>query len=125
MQAEMERCIRLWGSAERADDLLSVCEPWQTVSHLIIYNVAAGADAPAMIAEGRRVLAAIPGVRRVFSGEAVEHAAGYRYCWNVEFCHPAVIASYRQHPDHVNFADKRFRPIAGDRISIDYRELTG
>jgi fructose-bisphosphate aldolase class II len=123
MQVEMERCMRLWGSAERADELLSACEPWQPVSHLIIYNVAAGADAPAMIAEGRRVLAAIPGVRRVFSGEAVEDAAGYRYCWNVEFCHPAVIGSYRQHPAHVRFADKRFRPIAGDRISIDYRDL--
>jgi fructose-bisphosphate aldolase class II len=123
MQAEMQRCIRLWGSAERADELLSVCEPWRPVSHLIIYNVSAGGDAQAMIAEGRRVLAAIPGVRRVFSGEAVAGTAGYRYCWNVEFCHPAVIDAYREHPNHVSFADKRFRPIAGDRISIDYREL--
>ena len=122
MQAEMERCMHLWGCAGRADELLSVCEPWQPVSHLIIYNVSAGVDAEAMIAEGRRVLAAIPGVRRVFSGEAVASDAGYRYCWNVEFCHPAVIAAYREHPDHVNFADRCFRPVAADRISIDYRE---
>ncbi|MFZ0470896.1 MAG: class II fructose-bisphosphate aldolase, partial [Thiogranum sp.] len=56
MQAEMERCMRLWGSAGRADELLAACEPWYPVSHLIVYNVAAGADADAMIAEGRRVL---------------------------------------------------------------------
>jgi len=123
MQAEMERCIRLWGSDGRAGELLDVCEPWQPVSHLIIYNVSEGADAGEMIAEGRRVLGAIPGVRRVFTGEAVKTDAGYRYCWNVEFCHPAVIDSYREHPDHVNFADSLFRPVASDRISIDYRTL--
>lgn len=123
MQAEMERCLRLWGCAGRADDLLAACEPWQPVSHLIVYNVSGADDAAAMIAEGRRVLAAIPGVRRVFAGEALESGAGYRYCWNVEFCHPAVVASYREHPDHVAFADTRFRPMATERISIDYREL--
>ena len=123
MQAEMERCLRLWGSAGRADELLAECELWQPVSHLIIYNVAEGADADAMIAEGWRVLSAIPGVRDVFTGEAVKTDAGYRYCWNVAFCHPAVIDSYREHPDHVKFADTHFRPVAADRISVDYRKL--
>ncbi|MGD8937256.1 MAG: Dabb family protein, partial [Thiogranum sp.] len=123
MQAEMERCIRLWGSAGRADELLAECEPWQPLSHLIIYNVAEGSDADAMIAEGRRVLSAIPGVRDVFTGEAVKTDAAYRYCWNVVFCHPAVIDSYREHPDHVKFADTHFRPVAADRISVDYRKL--
>lgn len=125
MQVEMERCMRLWGSAGRADELLAACEPWYPVSHLIVYNVAEGADPDAMIAEGRRVLAAIPGVREVFAGEAVKSDAGYRYCWNVLFCHPVVIDSYREHPQHVKFADTRFRPVAGDRISIDYRALAG
>jgi fructose-bisphosphate aldolase class II len=123
MQAEMERCLRLWGGAGRAAELLGACAPWRPVAHLIVYNVSGADDAAAMIAEGRRVLAAIPGVRRVFAGEALESDAGYRYCWNVEFCHPAVVASYREHPDHVSFADTRFRPMAAGRISIDYREL--
>jgi fructose-bisphosphate aldolase, class II len=125
MQAEMERCMRLWGSAGRADELVAACEPWCPVSHLIVYNVTEGADANAMIVEGRRVLAAIPGVREVFAGEAVKTDAGYRYCWNVMFSHSAVIDSYREHPAHVSFADTRFRPVAGDRISIDYREHGG
>ena len=76
----------------------------------------------AMITEGRAVLAAIPGVREVFAGEAIKNDAGYRYSWSVRFCHPDVINSYRDHPDHVDFANKRFRPVAGDRISIDFRE---
>jgi fructose-bisphosphate aldolase class II len=76
-----------------------------------------------IIAEGQRVLSAIPGVREVFTGSAIKDDARYRYTWLVRFCHPAVIDSYRQHPDHVAFADQHFRPIAGDRVSIDYQAI--
>jgi fructose-bisphosphate aldolase class II len=121
MQAEMERCIRLWGAAGRAEALLAECEPWTPVDHLIVYNLQEGADAATLMAEGRRVLGAIPGVRQVFTGTAIQDGARYRYCWNVRFCHPAVVDSYREHPDHLAFADRLFRPVAGDRLSIDFR----
>ena len=123
--AEAERCMHLWGSAGRADEVLSNCRPWMPVEHLIIYNVHGvnKADAETMMAEGRRILSAIPGVREVFTGEAVQKDAKYRYTWLVRFCHPAVIDSYREHPDHAAFADKLFRPVAGERISIDYQTI--
>ena len=121
--AEAERCMRLWGGAGRADEVLSDCRSWMPVAHVIIYDVhgIGKANAETMIAEGRQVLSAIPGVREVFTGEAVQNDAKYRYTWLVRFCHPAVIGSYREHPDHVTFADKLFRPVAGERISIDYQ----
>ncbi|MGB5177097.1 MAG: ketose-bisphosphate aldolase [Gammaproteobacteria bacterium] len=122
---ETEHCMRLWGAAGRADEVLSCCRSWMPVEHLIIYNVK-GIDKPGaetMIAEGRRVLSAIPGVREVFTGEAVQGNAKYRYTWLVRFCHPAVIDSYRDHPDHVTFANKLIRPVAGERTSIDYQML--
>jgi fructose-bisphosphate aldolase class II len=121
--AEAERCMRRWGAAGRASEVLSYCRSWLPVEHLIIYNTGGidKAGAEAMIAEGRRVLSAIPGVREVFTGEALQDDARYRYTWLVRFCHPAVIDSYRKHPDHVAFADKLFRPVAGERISIDYQ----
>ncbi|MCG6867652.1 MAG: Dabb family protein [Gammaproteobacteria bacterium] len=46
----------------------------------------------------------------------------YRHCWLVSFAGQPVIDSYREHPDHVKFADERFRPYAGDRVSIDFEE---
>jgi fructose-bisphosphate aldolase class II len=124
VQQETERCMRLWGAAGRAAEVLAQCTPWQPVEHLIIYNTTASDDesVAAMMAEGRRVLSAIPGVRELFTGNAVQGEARYRHSWLVRFCHPAVIDSYRDHPDHVAFADRHFRPIAGDRISIDYRD---
>ncbi|MES9972542.1 MAG: ketose-bisphosphate aldolase [Candidatus Thiodiazotropha sp.] len=123
---EAERCIRLWGAAGRAAEVLSHCTPWRPVEHLIIYNVNGLNDTGVteMMAKGRDVLSKIPGVREVATGSAVKTDAAYRYTWLVQFCHPAVIDSYRDHPDHVAFADQLFRPVAGERISIDY-EWTG
>lgn len=40
-----------------------------------------------------------------------------------QFANVKVIDSYRDHPDHVAFANGLFRPITPDRVSIDY-ELT-
>lgn len=127
--AEIERCLRLTGSAGRAPQALAHCRPWNAVEHCILYNVTSGDDggeraARAMMADGRRILGAIPGVRAVFTGRAVRADAKYQYCWLVRFAHPAVIESYRDHPDHVAFADGRFRPLAPDRLSIDFEELS-
>lgn len=123
IRAEVERCIALWGGANRAEALLEACRPWQEVEHLVIYN--SGADDPAqtaaMMAEGRRALAAIPGVRQVITGTSVREDDRYRHCWLVRFASPAVIDAYRDHPDHRAFADDHFRPVAADRLTIDYR----
>ena len=125
IREEVIRCLRLWGSAGRAAEVLSQCRPWTPVDHLIVYNVATKThpDAQTMMREGQRMLGDIPGVREVFAGEAVEDGAAYRYCWRIRFASPEVIESYRDHPQHVSFADALFRPIAADRITTDYRPV--
>ena len=121
---EVERCMRLWGSAGRAAEVLVQCQMWQPVQHVIVYNIEQGSEShvDAMMTRGTEVLAGIPGVRRVISGWAVSENAKYRFCWIVEFTHQKVIESYRHHPDHVAFVNTFFRPIARDRISIDFVE---
>ncbi len=125
ISAEVESRMRLWGSAGRAAEVLTRCRSWMPVEHLIIYNVedADETRVEIMMAEGRRVLGGIPGVREVVTGKAVQQDAKYRYTWLVRFCHPAVIDNYRRHPDHVAFADRMFRPLAGERISIDFQTV--
>lgn len=122
IRTETETLIRLFGAAGRAAEVLQQARAWQTVEHLIVYNVQDidATQAEAMMRAGRETLAHIPGVRRVASGRAIADGARYRFCWIIEFTDPAVIASYRDHPAHVAFADRLFRPVAGDRISIDY-----
>lgn len=122
---EVERVMRLWGSAGRAAEVLVQCQAWQPVEHVIIYNVEHVPDAQveAMMARGREILATIPGVRRVVTGWAVADKPRYRFCWLIEFTHRAVIDSYREHPLHREFADHLFRPIAVDRVSVDFEHV--
>jgi len=119
---EVERCIKMWGGEGRSKQVLAQCAAWQTVEHLIVYNVK-GIDESAtdqMIQRGRELLAQIPGVRQVITGEALKSELSYRFCWLIRFCHRNVIETYKHHPIHVDFADQLFRPVAGDRLSIDY-----
>ena len=120
---EVARRMRQWGAAGQADAVLSAAEPWKPVEHVIVYNVSSelsDAQVEEIMTEGYRVLSRIPGVRRVFTGTAIQTDAAYRYSWVIRFCHPAVIDSYRDHPDHAAFADRWFRPVAEDRITTDY-----
>lgn len=124
IRQEAARCIELWGSANRASELLAGCRPSRPVEHVIVYNTE-GLDEDGvndMMAEGRRVLSDIPGVLEVFTGHAVHDDVDYKHCWLVRFADRAVIDSYRDHPDHRQFADERFRPYAGGRISIDFED---
>lgn len=122
VQQEAARCIDIWGSSGRAEALLACCRPWRPVEHVILYNTEGLDDAGVedMMAEGRRVLGAIPGVQRVFTGHAVQEGAAYQHCWVVQFAARPVIESYRDHPEHQRYADERFRPHAGNRVSIDF-----
>lgn len=122
IQEQVERSMRLWGSAGRAAEVLLQCQPWQPVEHVVVYNVKgiANTQIEAMMARGQAVLSAIPGVRRVFAGWSVAEQAQYRCCWLVQFAHAKVIETYRQHPDHVAFANQYFQPIAQDSVGIDF-----
>lgn len=127
LRAEVERCMILWGSAGRAAEVLAQCEPWRPVHHVIVYSASGTTDAAihAIMAQGRNMLSLIPGVRRVIAGTALQENAKYRFTWLIEFAHPCVIDSYRDHPLHVEFADRYFHPVASDRITIDYQETDG
>lgn len=125
---EVERCQRAFGAAGRAAEVLARCRSWQPVEHVILYNAEGVSDEELamMMARGREALAKIPGVRRVVTGwVAPEERARYRFCWLVELASPAVIDSYREHPLHLEFTSGRFRPIAADRITIDYHATEG
>ena len=122
ISAEAERCMRVWGAAGRAAEVLACCRPWTSVEHLIIHNVIgiSEKEVTAMMIEGQQTLSTIPGVRSVITGKAMRERAQYRYCWQVRFAAPEVIDSYHGHPDYVAFTNRRFRPVTDREISIEY-----
>ncbi|MBI3774245.1 MAG: ketose-bisphosphate aldolase [Gammaproteobacteria bacterium] len=122
IRSEVERCMVLWGSAGRAAEVLAQCGLWQPIHHVIVYNAAesSASEVAAIMARGHGVLSEIPGVRRVVTGWSAQETSRFRYCWLIEFAHRKVIDSYRDHPDHVAFANDVFRPVANERISLDF-----
>lgn len=112
-------------ASDQGQEALSNCNVCRPVEHLIIYNTTSNEQASAELAtKGRQVLNNIPGVRATWSGTAIKADAQYQWCWLIRFANTQVIESYRDHPEHVAYADSYFRPNAADRISIDY-ELIG
>ncbi|NPU26824.1 fructose-bisphosphate aldolase [Bradyrhizobium sp. LMG 8443] len=123
VRAEVERTCRLFGAAGRAGAASAACRRWREVEHVVVYNLRDGGqnvDWSAFAAQGVEALGAIPGVRNVLAGRALRTDAPYLLCWLIRFASPEVVASYRDHPDHVGYADKVFRPTAPDRVTIDF-----
>jgi len=121
---EVQRCLRQWGSAGRAAEVLQRCEPWLSVEHLIVHNMSAHSIQPVdnLMSEGRRILSQIPGVREVFTGEAMKENSKYSFCWSVRFTHKAALDGFREHQAFDEFLKKHFNPNVSDSISIDYQE---
>ncbi len=123
---EVQRCLRQWGSAGRAAEVLERCEPWLPVEHLIVHNVSAQSDRSpdSLMAEGKRILSQIPGVREVFTGVAMKENSEYSFCWSVRFTHEAALDSFRRHQGFESFLKTQLNPNVSDIISIDYQETT-
>ncbi len=122
--AEVQRCLKLWGSAGRAAEVLAQCAPWSVVEQLIIHNVYHMDDVQLgrLMSESRALLTAIPGVREVFSGDALREDDKYKFCWVIRFANKTVIDSFTQHPDFLNFSKKLFKSYACESVTINYQE---
>ncbi len=121
---EVQRCLRQWGSAGRAAEVLEQCSPWLTVEHLIVHNVNAHTSEQLndVMDEGRNILLNIPGVRAVFTGESMQENSKYRFCWLVHFTHKVALQSFHEHQGFSDFLRRKLTPIVSDLLNVDYKE---
>jgi len=119
---EVKRCIRLWGSSGRAAEVLAQCRPWREVEHIVLYNQPENLSqeaADAMALRSKESLAAIPGVRRVLAGTAV-NGEKHRHCWLVRLAAPEVAANFKQHPEQLKFAGNLSQQGDTNRTTMDF-----
>jgi len=111
VENETERCLRVCGAAGRAAEVLEQCRHWTPVEHIVTHNVQGmtDRDVEALMEEGRHMLSTIPGVLDVCSVNMVREDEIFRCNWMVRFCHPAVVDSYREHPEYLTFVSRRPR----------------
>jgi fructose-bisphosphate aldolase, class II len=120
---EVERCLRIWGCAGRAAEVLTQCAPWLPVEHLIVHNKNKLNEQQIkhVMAEGRQLLENIPGVRRVFTGKAINGDEKYSFCWLVQQSNEHVLKKIQNHPDFIRFSNTIISRTNFDKfISIDY-----
>jgi len=125
VRKEVERCLHLWGSGGRAAEVLAQCRPWQEVEHVVLYNVpdeVSPSEVATIMRDGKESLKAIPGVRNIRCGRAIQPDGKYRYCWLIKLSSQAAVDVYRNHPDLLHFSSKVFWPLATDRIELDMAE---
>lgn len=124
VEDEVKRCLRQWGSAGRAAEVLQRCEPWLSVEHLIIHNMSTESIiAPdVLMSEGRKILLKVPGVREVFTGYAMQDNSQYSCCWSVRFAHQTSLESIRENNQFDTFIKTWLNPNTRDLVSMDYQE---
>lgn len=122
---EVERCIRLWGAAGRAAEVLAQCRPWRPVEHLITHgeNGLPEQEVRKLVDEGKRLLSATPGVRDVFTGESVNEKGTRRFCWQVRVTDSRVLDDHADYPDFARFLKSRFQGSVNDAVMVDYQAI--
>jgi fructose-bisphosphate aldolase class II len=122
---EVERCLRLWGSAGRAAEVLTQCHPWSNTEHVIMHsaNDLGDQEVRNLANEGRRLLLAIPGVREVFTGEADTDNGIHRFFWRIRITEDHVLQAHGDQKTFGDFLKKRFQSVIRDAVTLDYREL--
>ncbi len=123
---EAEQCLRQWGSAGRAAEVLSRCRAWAPAEQLTLFNVEMAdiADVQMVLSRGRRLLGAIPGVREVSAGHAMSEGAKYRFLWRVVLAHAEAQAAFCVHPNSRDFSHRLLPTLSDDKVTALYHQLT-
>lgn len=96
------------------------------IRHTVAFRLkhAPGSDLETMfLADGTRLLAAIPGVEAFEALRQVSPKNAFRHGFSMEFADEAAYRSYNDHPDHVAFVRDRWIPEVEDFLEIDYTPL--
>ncbi|MFO7594321.1 MAG: class II fructose-bisphosphate aldolase [Pseudomonadota bacterium] len=122
---EAEQCMRQWGSAGRAAEVTSRCRAWSPAEQLTLFNIEMAdiADVQMVLSRGRRLLAAIPGVREVSAGHSMASGTKYRFIWRVMLAHADVLEAFTSHRNYREFCHRLLSSISSDKLTTLYQSL--
>jgi hypothetical protein len=100
------------------------CELKQgAVQHMVIFSLKHARDSRAtssFLDDGKKVLSAIPGVTNFQVFSQVSQKNDYDFGFSMIFSSRADYEKYNNHPDHVNFVEKRWKTEVGRFLEIDF-----
>ena len=121
---EVERCMRVWGSAGRAAEILAQCRTWQVAECLIAYSIKPDLliDPNLFIERGADMLKSIPGVRSAEPAFTTDANAEYSHWWKVSFIHPHALTKFFEHPAYEDFI-RRYLSQVADKTQVYQYQL--
>lgn len=72
------------------------------------------------LSDGKRILAAIPGVQKFEALQQVSAKNDFTHGYSMEFSSQAEYQNYNDYPDHTAFVRDRWIPEVADFMEIDY-----
>ncbi len=95
------------------------------VRHMVIFKLKhrPGSErALQFLADGQRILTAIPGVENFQVYDQVSKKNNYDYGFSMDFANQTVYDGYNLHSDHVDFVEQRWKQEVEDFLEIDFRD---
>lgn len=95
------------------------------IRHQVIFDLRWAPGSPgalAFLADGCRILAAIPGVRNFSANRQTSPKNDYQYGFSMDFDGPEAYRSYNDHPDHTAFVRDRWQTEVTRFLEIDFEE---
>ena len=96
------------------------------IRHTVVFRLKhpkGSAEEAAFIADGRRILTAIPGVQAFEALREVSPKNDYAFGFSMEFADQAAYAAYDSHPDHTAFVRDRWMKEVEAFLEVDYAPL--
>lgn len=98
---EVQRCVRLWGSAGRAAEVLAQCAPWEPVDHVMMLHRKSDPGQSHRMLEGyKNALLTIPGVRTVSAGQALDKDDRFQLLLQIRLAHPDCLRQLEANSDY-------------------------
>jgi hypothetical protein len=98
------------------------------IRHTVVFRLkhkAGSAAEQQFLADGRRILTAIPGVTKfeALRQTSRKHGNDYDFGFSMEFADQAAYDGYDRHPDHIAFVRDRWVPEVAKFLEIDYTAI--
>ncbi len=127
VQAEVERCLKLWGSAGRAAEILEQCASWNPVDEQLLFNVI-GSDATEveqMCKAGARRLSEMAGVRHCTISVQEQNGNGYPFCCQIRFVSPEALRESKKSEIYRTLVERKWGQMIEERLQGSYQLVSG
>jgi fructose-bisphosphate aldolase class II len=125
VQQEVQRCLKLWGSAGRAAEILEQCASWDPAQELLLFDLEEGPEMAARLCrQGERVLAEIPGVRHCSISMQQQTERSYRFCCRIHFVSMQALEQGREDERYRMLVERQWGGVMKSRYQGSYRQIS-